>query len=83
MMKTYALTLPFQIGERLTVCTSWGTEIVELVAYTIAAHGVSFVCVTILRRVMTISVQADQIVSHRHVLDGFEFVGLAGAPTAI
>jgi hypothetical protein len=84
-MKTYALTLPFEVGKTLKVMSASGPIVVELVGYVVTGHGMSFIVLKFdgSKGGYTFYVHADQILSDRDVLDGYEFVGLAGAQTAI
>jgi hypothetical protein len=77
-VKTYALTLPIEVGQRVSVSTSKGVEQGELIGYAITATFIAFI-VMFDDRVGHF--QADQINSHRLFLDGYEFVGFAGAPS--
>jgi hypothetical protein len=75
-MKTYDLTLPVELGESLAVATVDGRKQGVLVGYVITLTGLGFV-IGMGRHTSTF--QADQILSHRHILDQFDYVGLSGA----
>jgi hypothetical protein len=84
-VKTYALTLPFEVGKTLRIMGNYGPIDVELIGYVLTTHGLSFVVMKFdgSKGGFSMYVQADQILSDRDVLDGYEFVGLAGANTFV